>query len=191
MLSLYFYVYTRVIARAEKDKPIWISKPKPALPFGLGPPPEPLKPEDFDETTYSQHEIKLLMEAAQGILMSGGISFLMSVKFNVHMSLLVQAVMMPLNAMDMLVLKKYLLGTQKNADGSNLYNEFLSQPTLKSLEIAEKLKVARSNLSPGGAHVSTNTKRRHMCKNVTFSHIYRDRYISTCIFAYEDIHVSV
>ena len=181
MLSLYFYVYTRVIARAEKDKPIWISKPKPALPFGLGPPPEPLKPEDFDETTYSQHEIKLLMEAAQGILMSGGISFLMSVKFNVHMSLLVQAVMMPLNAMDMLVLKKYLLGTQKNADGSNLYNEFLSQPTLKSLDIAEKLKVARSNLSPGGAHASTNTKIHHMCKNVTFSHRYRDRYIHTYV----------
>ena len=82
--------------------------------------------------------------------MSGGISFLMSMKFNVHMSLLIQAVMMPLNALDMIVLKKYLLGTQKNADGSNLYNEFLSHPTLKSLDIAEKLKVARSTLTPGG-----------------------------------------
>ena len=82
--------------------------------------------------------------------MSGGISFLMSMKFNVHMFLLIQAVMMPLNALDMIVLKKYLLGTQKNADGSNLYNEFLSHPTLKSLDIAEKLKVARSTLTPGG-----------------------------------------
>jgi hypothetical protein len=52
MLSVYYYVYTRVFARSDKDKPIWISKPKPTLPFGLGPPPEPLKPEDFDETSY-------------------------------------------------------------------------------------------------------------------------------------------
>ena len=179
MLSVYYYVYTRVVARSDKDKSIWISKPKPTLPFGLGPPPEPLKPEDFDESTYGKHEQKLLMEAVQGILMSGGISFLMSMKFNVHMSLLIQAVMMPLNALDMIVLKKYLLGTQKNADGSNLYNEFLSQPTLKSLDIAEKLKVARSTLSPGG--FDSNSYPNYIHLHTFSSHSYIHTYIHTYI----------
>jgi hypothetical protein len=76
--------------------------------------------------------------------MSGGTSFLMSMKFNVHMSLLIQAI--ECAGHDRIVEVPYLLGTQKNADGSNLYNEFLSQPTLKSLDIAEKLKMARSTL---------------------------------------------
>ena len=71
-------------------------------------------------------------------------SFLMSMKFNVHMSLLIQAI--ECAGHDRIVEVPYLLGTQKNADGSNLYNEFLSQPTLKSLDIAEKLKMARSTL---------------------------------------------
>lgn len=144
MLSIYFYVYNLAMAKSDKDKPIWVSKPKPTLPFGLGPPPEPLKPEDFDETTYGEHEKKLLLEAAKGILMSGAISFFMSMKFNVHMSLLIQSVMMPLNAFDMIVLKKYILGLKKNNDGSNLYHEFLIQPTEKVLAIAENVKNARA-----------------------------------------------
>jgi len=157
MLSLYLYVYTLVTKRADRAKAIWVSKPKQQLPFGLGPPPEQLKPEDFDETTYEKHEKKLLLEAAQAIIMSGAISFFMSIKFNVHMSLLIQAVMMPLNAFDMLVLKKYILGVQKSSDGTNLYNEFLSAPSIKSLEIAEKLKSAGSSMSPGTIFTFINT----------------------------------
>jgi hypothetical protein len=37
----------------------------------------------------------------------------MSLKFDVHVSLLMQSVMMPVNACDQLVLKKYLLGKKE------------------------------------------------------------------------------
>jgi hypothetical protein len=45
MLSLHYYVYTRAQANTNTKK-IWVPpKAKPSLPFGLGPAPEPVKPE--------------------------------------------------------------------------------------------------------------------------------------------------
>ena len=143
MLSVYFFVYTR-ISSSKNEKKIWVPpKPKPQLPFNLGPPPEPVEPKDYEATTYKDYEIKLIKEAAQSILMSSGISFFMSIKFGVHMSLLIQAIMMPLNAFDLVVLKKYILGTTKSPEGGNLYNELFSEPTKESIAISERLAAAR------------------------------------------------
>ena len=128
VVSVYYYLYTRVTSKTD-DKAIWVPpKPKQALPFGLGPPAEPIKIEDFEKTTYKAHEIKVLKEGIQSILMSGGISFLMSLKFG-PMSLLIQSVMIPLNLTDNLVLKKYLLGITKSSEGGTLYNEIFDAPT--------------------------------------------------------------
>lgn len=126
--SIHYYLYTRVTSKTD-EKTIWVPpKPKQTLPFGLGPAPEPIKIEDFEKTTYKDHEIKLLKDGVQSILMSGGISFLMSLKFG-PMSLLIQSVMIPVNLTENIVLKKYLLGVTKSSDGGTLYNELFEAPT--------------------------------------------------------------
>jgi hypothetical protein len=63
VLSLYFYIFTR--AQTNKDKrTIWVPpKPKPTLPFGLGPAAEPVKVEDFEMTTYGEYEVGLLLSS--------------------------------------------------------------------------------------------------------------------------------
>ena len=91
MCSVYYYIYTLVKAGKDKSKVIWVPpKAKPSLPFGLGPEPEPLKDSDFVKTTYEEYETKLIKEAGQALLMPVGISMFMSLKFNVHVSLLMQ-----------------------------------------------------------------------------------------------------
>ena len=132
VLSLYYYLYTRVTGQKD-DKKIWVPpKPKPSLPFGLGPPPEPIKIEDFEATTYKDHEIKLLKEGVQAVVMSGGISFAMSMKFS-PMPLLIQSIMIPLTMSEHVVLRKYVMGVTKNATGGNLYNEEFQAPTDKTV----------------------------------------------------------
>jgi len=144
LLSLYYVVSTMIDSKKDLKK-IWVPpKPKASLPFGLGPAPEPVEPKDYEETTYHAYEKKLVQELLQSALMSAGISFFMSYQFKVHMSLLMQAVMMPLNAVDSVILKKYLLGVTKNANGGPLYNELMSAPTKESIAIAEKLEAARA-----------------------------------------------
>jgi len=134
ILSLHFFVYNQV-KNKKNEKKIWVPpKPKPSLPFGLGPPAEPVKAEDFEATTYTAHEIKLLKDSVQSIAMSLGISIFMSLKFSIHMSLVMQAITIPMNCMDMIVLKKYILGTTKAADGGDkLYGELFEPPTAATL----------------------------------------------------------
>jgi Phosphate transport (Pho88) len=134
LISLHILVYLLLGGNKKKSVKIWVPpKAKPVLPFGMGPPAEVVKAEDYVETTYNEYEIKLLKESAQGILMSVGISLLMSFKFNVHVSLITQSVSGPVNLIDSLVLKKYLLGMNKD----NLYGEFLHEPTEADLPATE------------------------------------------------------
>jgi len=152
MLTIHYYVYTRIQAKNKGvlTKIFVPPKPKPTLPFGMGPPPEPLTPEQYTETTMLDHEISILKESLQSIVMSVIISLVMSMKFNIHVSLLMQAIMLPLNATDVLVLKKYLLGTCKNENGgSNLYLEETVRPTVES--------IARSSSNPTSTSTSTNS----------------------------------
>jgi len=143
MLTVYYFIYTRVSSQANAKKKIWVPpKAKPALPFGLGPKAEEVKASDYEETTYEDHEIKQLKEAAQGVLMSVGIAIFMSFKFKVHVSLLMQAVMLPLNAFDAMVMKKYLLGKVKEKDGDGLYEELDFKPTDEKLAKLKQVKKA-------------------------------------------------
>jgi hypothetical protein len=134
ILTMHFYAYSRVTAK-KNEKTIYVPpKAKPALPFGLGPPAEPVKPEDYTVTTLTDHETGLLKESAGSICMSMLITLFMSFKFNIHMSLVMQSVMLPLNSYDSIVLKKYILGIAKAADGGDkLYNEVYEAPTAESL----------------------------------------------------------
>lgn len=123
-------VYLQLGGNKKRDVTIWAPpKPKPVLPFGLGPPAEEVKAEDYTETTYSEYELKLLKESVQGIVMSFGITMLMSFKFNIHVSLAVQSVSGPVGLIDSVILKKYILGIN-SAKG---YGEFLQKPTAADL----------------------------------------------------------
>lgn len=43
-VTIHFFVYSRVTSRKDGEKKIWVPpKAKPELPFGLGPPKEPIK----------------------------------------------------------------------------------------------------------------------------------------------------
>jgi hypothetical protein len=170
LISLHILVYLLLGGNKKKSVKIWVPpKAKPVLPFGMGPPAEVVKAEDYVETTYNEYEIKLLKESAQGILMSVGISLLMSFKFNVHVSLITQSVSGPVNLIDSLVLKKYLLGMNKD----NLYGEFLHEPTEADLpatedkdkdmeprvvELKDKKEVAKVTKSTGSKCAEVPTK---------------------------------
>ena len=137
VLTIHAYVYMIVNNKKDKDyssKKIWIPpKPQPTLPFGLGPPPTPVKPDDYTETTLQKHEIFLLQESVKKLAFSGGISLFMSFKFNVHVSLLMQSFTMVMELNDITVIKKYLLGSKKNENGGdNLYNELYEKPKLNA-----------------------------------------------------------
>lgn len=127
------------------SKKIWVPpKPKPQLPFGMGPPEEKLKPEDFKETTYKEHETELLKEAVQTLLTGAAISFFMGYQFKVYVSFLIQSISTPMTLFDNVVFKKYVMGVTKGEHGAELYNEQFKKPTAQSLEVAARLAEARA-----------------------------------------------
>jgi hypothetical protein len=134
ILLIHAYVYFVMNSKSKDDeKKIWVPpKPKPQLPFNLGPAPEPVKPEEYEHTTYKEYETKLLRESVFSVLMSFGISMFMSFKFNVHVSLLMQSVMTPMGLLDNLVLKKYILGSKN----PRIYNEEFAEPTVATIAAA-------------------------------------------------------
>lgn len=154
MATLYYYLFTRIRAQSNKDVKIWVPpKAKPALPFGLGPPAEEEKASDYEETSYSEYEMKLLKEAAGGMCFSVGISLFMSFKFNVHVSLLMQGISLPMNAIDFPLIKKYLLGFKTKGElGARIYNEELKKPTDEYLL---KKKALAAEVSKSIEHLST------------------------------------
>lgn len=120
---------------------IWVPpKAKPVIPFGLGPPEEVVTPDKYVETTYAEHEMKLLKDSAQQILLSMGITLLMSFKFNVHVSLVIQSVTGPVGLIDSIILKKYLLGYKE----VNAYGEFFKMPTVADLALLKAKKDAEN-----------------------------------------------
>lgn len=143
---MYAFVYYRITAsHSGEAKKIWVPpKAKPSLPFGLGPPEEKAKAEEFTETTYKDHEVALLKEAVQSLVMGCGISLFMAMQFKVYMSFLIQSISLPMGIFDNVLFKKYVLGVVKGPDGGELYHELFSKPTAQSLEIADRLAAARA-----------------------------------------------
>lgn len=153
VLTAYYFVYTK-INRGDGQKKIWVPpKPKPTLPFGMGPPPEPIEAKDYEETTYKEHELKVLKEGVTAVGMSVLISGFMSIKMESHQALLIQGLTMPFNFYDNVVAKKYIFGVTKAADGGLLYGELFKAPTAESLKlaasVAEALKDKKEKASSG------------------------------------------
>ena len=107
-------------------------------------PPPPLSQlEDFKETTLQEHEAGLIKEQAQSLVFPIAIAYFMSLKFNVHVSLLMQGVMLPVNSLDCAVIKKYLLGATNNGTDDTMYGELTSKPTEAQIkDINDKNKAA-------------------------------------------------
>lgn len=131
--ALYYLTYTFIQSKKDKTK-IWVPpKAAPELPFNLGPPPVPVEAKDYKESTYLDHETELLSAEAFQILISAALTIVMSFYFNVHLSLIMQGIMLPLNSFDSPVIKKHLLGVSSKANGDRLYKELLEKPTDASL----------------------------------------------------------
>lgn len=127
-------------------KEIWVPpKAKPSLPFGLGPPEEPVKPEDYEHTNYKDYELKLIKDAVQQLLFSCVIAYFVSTKFEIYLSLLVQTITTPMGLIENALVLKYLLGKTKNSDGTSLYNEQFKAPTKESIAMAERIAAALAN----------------------------------------------
>jgi hypothetical protein len=151
LVTVYYYCYSLIGKSASGKKNIWVRpKPKPALPFGLGPAPEPLKLEEFRPSaetslTLAEYETEMVKEQVQAMIFPIAIAYFMSLKFNVHVSLMMQAVMLPLNALDSGIIKKYIFGSKSGNGGygdadaavvlewnggeATLYGELLKAPT--------------------------------------------------------------
>jgi Phosphate transport (Pho88) len=162
MVTLYAYLYVRINAQKEKDKAIWVPpKAKPQLPFGLGPAEEPPKESEYEETTYKTYEMKMLQEAAGGLLFSVAVTLFMSFKFKVHISLLIQGITLPLNAIDLPLVKKYLWGIKRKDNGvNNMYNEMFVKPTAETLgKLASIMKQASTGAkgNTGSVPASSST----------------------------------
>eukprot|EP00603_Paraphysomonas_imperforata_P005136 CAMPEP_0114425696 /NCGR_PEP_ID=MMETSP0103-20121206/7379_1 /TAXON_ID=37642 ORGANISM="Paraphysomonas imperforata, Strain PA2" /NCGR_SAMPLE_ID=MMETSP0103 /ASSEMBLY_ACC=CAM_ASM_000201 /LENGTH=225 /DNA_ID=CAMNT_0001594561 /DNA_START=22 /DNA_END=699 /DNA_ORIENTATION=- len=130
-LGSYLMVHQMVTSKNDKTL-IWVPpKAQPALPFG--PQPEPPKPEDYVATTYKDHEIKLVFEALQALAVSVGIAVFMSFKFDIHMSCMMNCVMVPLGLYDNVLIKSYILGNKQE----NPYNEVMSDPNVEPPRVEE------------------------------------------------------
>jgi hypothetical protein len=136
MMTMFYYIYNKAKSSVDGKKKIWVPpKPKPTLPFGMGPAPEAITLDDFKETSLGDHEADLVKEQAQSLIFPIGIAFFMSLKFNVHVSLLMQAVMLPINCFsDSGVVKKYILGKKDNGESDTMYNELYSKPTIDDVK---------------------------------------------------------
>lgn len=140
-LSTHYLIYMSIEKKNDQRK-IWVPpKAPPTLPF-LGQVGEPIKPEDYAATTYYDHEIKLLKEAVQGLVMSCVIAAVMTLKFNLHVSCLMQCISIPLGLFDLVILKKHLLGT----DVGKAYNELDAPPAGASSAPVSKPKQKEENV---------------------------------------------
>jgi len=127
--ALYYVVYTLISSKNDQTK-IWVPpKPKPSLPFGLGPPAEAVKPDEYEETTYVAYELKTVQAEISQLLLSFAMTLFMSFQFKIHLSLLMQSVNSPITLLSSPTVLKYFFKITKNSDGSKLYKELLSAPS--------------------------------------------------------------
>jgi len=123
VLTIHYYIYVCVNNNVKKDLKIAVP-PKPA-PQLFGPPAESPSEDKYTKTTYKEYEIGLLRESGQSLLFNIVFAMFMSYKMNIHFSMIMSVVNVPLNFVESTIFRKYVLGITKNTTtGScNLYDE--------------------------------------------------------------------
>ena len=116
-------LYKVVEWKSDKRK-IWVPPAKQEVSMPFLPKPEPPKPSEFIETTYELHEKKVVFDAIKSIGFASAIAFFISFKFSIHMSVLMQLIMIPMNVWDCPVFQRQVMGNIS----SNTYNELFSAP---------------------------------------------------------------
>jgi len=141
---MYLVVYLLINSKKNDKTVIWVPpKVKPAMPFG--PAAAPAQPHEYVPTTYYDHEFKLLKDGIGSGGMSLGIACLMSFQFNIHMSVWMQAVLLPFSVYDLLVCRKNLGLANLFNSTPNVYGELMEAPpgaptTLDTTETTETKK---------------------------------------------------
>lgn len=131
ILAVGSYLFIYQIISGKKDmKVMWVPPPpQPALPFG--PQPKPPTAADYVKTNYHDHELHLVFEALKGLAISCGMALFLSWKFQIHMSCLMNCVMVPLGLFENVLVKSYILGMKQD----RMYKEELVDPnTIPSLQ---------------------------------------------------------
>jgi hypothetical protein len=102
-VGIYFIIYQLILAKKDKRK-IWVPpKPQPTMPFSA--PPPPAAHAEYIETTYEEHELGALKEAATTLATGCGIALFMSFKFSIHVSAMAQCLTVPLGLFEMVLLR--------------------------------------------------------------------------------------
>ena len=105
--ALYLIVFLRIWMKSSDKTTIWVPpKAKAAVPFQ--PPPPAPEPSEYEASTYYDYEMKLFREACTQSGMSLGIAVVMSFKFNIHMSVMLQTAMLPYSIWDIKVCRTNL-----------------------------------------------------------------------------------
>lgn len=117
------------------------------MPF-LPTPSEKLKLEDYKETTYVDLETDTIKNEVIKLLFAVVFSIGASLKFNIHMSLVIQSGMGLVHFFDSIVFQKYIFGAQKSSTGGTLYGELLSPPTAADLAKVNEASADRNYFTP-------------------------------------------
>ena len=126
-LLSYLIVFLRISMKSSDKTPIWVPpKAKPAIPFQ--PPPPAPEPSEYEQTTYYDYEMKLLREACTQGGMSLGIAVVMSFKFNIHMSVMLQSAMLPYSIWDVKVCRTNLGLASLFSSEKHHYGEVMAKP---------------------------------------------------------------
>ena len=92
--TVYFVIY-QIIQNKKDKREIWVP-PKPVPSFPGFPIAAKAQPKDFEATTYSEYETGQIFEVAKSGGLAVGIAIFMSMKFDIHISCLLQAASLPL-----------------------------------------------------------------------------------------------
>lgn len=123
-------------------------------------------PEDakaYTKSSIKEHEVTKVQEAIQTLLFTGAMGLAMTFMFNVHQVLVMQGVLLPVNALDNVLIQKYILGATKNDEGQPLWGETTEDPMAKAAVTDDKDKAA-SGSKEGSERVEILSEESHKDK---------------------------
>jgi hypothetical protein len=136
LMLVWFYIYSKVNGSTD-EKTVWIPPTKDDKADWMlklmGQPTSAdavVKKEDYVKTTMKAHEAPLVNKEIQSIMFTFVMGMVMTMQFGVHQVLVMQGVLLPVNATDNVLIQKYLFGKTEGDNGKPLYGMLTSDPCL-------------------------------------------------------------